>query len=195
MVFFQKNTINHWHIPNPPANYLNKWVSDMMATHTFFFSAPLRNPHSTLTDLKCLIWLCTKPNKHLSPSLLNICGMRIKVFASRSLSKTESESLALPPPRFSARRPPARSNTVNLILTNNPQRLGSPSWPGFVGNTFWQRCILKSAAVSDEVSVRWGLVWYSPTRLFNRPLIGGGRGADGRYAKLCEGPGGRLLNE
>lgn len=124
-----------------------------------FFSALQQNLRSTPTVWKCFIWFCSKPNMHLSPSLSNVCGIRIKVFASRSLSKTESESSALPPPRFSACRPPARSNTVTLILTNNPQRLGSPSWPGFVGNTFWQRCILESAAVSDEV-------------LLDRPLFG-----------------------
>lgn len=52
-------------------------------------------------------------------------------------------------------RPPARSNTVNLIPTNKPGRLGSQSWPAFVGSTFCHTLDLKGVREFDEGATVW----------------------------------------
>lgn len=56
-------------------------------------------------------------------------------------------SLHLPSHSSVRCRPPARSNTVNLILTNKPGRLGSRSWPGFAGSAFCHTLNLKGAVL------------------------------------------------
>lgn len=55
----------------------------------------------------------------LKPSLLGV--------APRPKNESSPLHSLLPPPPSIPRRPPARSNTVNLILTNKPRRLGSRS--------------------------------------------------------------------
>lgn len=92
----------------------------------------------------------------LKPSLLGVAPRRKMNLLPASPSLSHPPSVPC--------RPPARSNTVILILTNKPRRLGSRSWPGFVGSTFCHTLDLKGVG-GCMMTGRW---------CSDRTLCGGG---------------------
>lgn len=99
-------------------------------------------------------------------------------------------SLHLPSHSSVRCRPPARSNTVNLILTNKPGRLGSRSWPGFAGSAFCHTLNLKGAGcVCDEgaMVLRWTSVWQSLLEDLWRCFTGVRHAAQRQNGKSREG--------